>query len=76
MLTIGFLPRISGYIVALLAATVVVYLLHLPVETIGTRFGGIPSGFPRFHVPVFEYATVTTLISPAITVALLGAIGR
>src|SRR6202035_97778 len=67
-------PRIPGYIVALVAATVVVYLLHLPVETVGTRFGGIPSGFPRLHVPVFEYAAVRSLISPAITVAMLGAI--
>ena len=72
--TIRFLPRVPGYIVALLAATTVVYFFHLPVETIGTRFGGIPSGFPRFHLPVFEYSMVRTLISPAITVALLGAI--
>jgi SulP family sulfate permease len=74
LLTIRFLPRVPGYIVALFTATLVVYLLHLPVETIGSRFGGIPSGFPRFHVPVFDYATMRTLISPAITVAMLGAI--
>jgi SulP family sulfate permease len=74
VLTIRLLPRIPGYIVALLAATAVAYFLHLPVETIGTRFGGIPSGFPRLHLPVLEYTTVRTLISPAITVALLGAI--
>ena len=74
LLTIRFLPRVPGYIVALFTATLVVYLLHLPVETIGSRFGGIPSGFPRFHVPVFDYATVRSLISPAITVAMLGAI--
>src|ERR1700739_4308202 len=60
---IRFLPRIPGYIVALVAATAGVYLLHLPVETVGTRFGGIPSGFPHWHVPVFEYATMRTLIS-------------
>jgi sulfate permease, SulP family len=69
-----FLPRIPGYIVALVGATLAVYFAHPPVETIGTRFGGIPSGFPRFHVPVFDYSTMRTLISPAITVALLGAI--
>ena len=74
VLTIRFVPRVPGYIVALFTATLVVYFLHLPVETIGSRFGGIPSGFPRFHVPVFEYATMRTLISPAITVAMLGAI--
>jgi SulP family sulfate permease len=71
---VRWLPRVPGYIVALVAATVAVYFLHLPVETIGSRFGGIPSGFPRFHLPVTDYATVRTLISPAITVALLGAI--
>jgi len=74
VLMIRFLPRIPGYIVALVAATLVVYFLHVPVETVGSRFGGIPSGFPRLHVPVFEYATVRSLISPAITVAMLGAI--
>lgn len=74
ILTIRYVPRIPGYIVALLAGTALVYFLHLPVETIGTRFGGIPSGFPHLHVPVFDYHTVRTLISPAITVALLGAI--
>ncbi len=74
LLTIRYVPRIPGYIVALLAGTALVYFLHLPIETIGTRFGGIPSGFPHLRVPVFDYHTVRTLISPAITVALLGAI--
>jgi SulP family sulfate permease len=74
LLTVRFARRIPGYIVALLAGTAVVYFLHLHVETIGTRFGGIPSGFPHFHAPVFEYHTMRTLISPAITIALLGAI--
>jgi sulfate permease, SulP family len=69
-----YMPRVPGYIVALFVGTALVYFLHIPVETIGTRFGGIPSGFPRFHLPVFEYHMVRTLISPAITVALLGAI--
>jgi SulP family sulfate permease len=74
ILTVRYMPRIPGYIVALIAGTALVYFLHLPVETIGTRFGGIPSGFPHLHVPVFDYHTIRTLISPAITVALLGAI--
>jgi SulP family sulfate permease len=67
-------PRIPGYIVALFAATVAVSLFHLHVETIGTRFGGIPSGMPSFHAPHVSFQTVRMLISPAITVALLGAI--
>jgi SulP family sulfate permease len=74
LLTVRYARRIPSYIVALIAGTVVVYLLHLPTETIGSRFGGIPSGFPHFHLPVFEYHAVRTLISPAITIALLGAI--
>ncbi len=74
VMTVRYARRVPGYIVALLAGTVLVYLLHLPVETIGSRFGGIPSGFPRFHVPVFEYHMVHTLLSPAITIALLGAL--
>src|ERR1700735_3607477 len=52
VLTRRWLPRVPGYIVALVAATVTVYFLHLPVETVGTRFGGIASGFARFHLAV------------------------
>jgi SulP family sulfate permease len=73
-LTRRFAAHIPAYIVALVAGTLLVYMLHLHVETIGTRFGGIPSGFPRFHVPVFDYHMMRTLLSPAITIALLGAI--
>jgi SulP family sulfate permease len=69
-----FAPRLPAYIVALLGGTLAVLALHLPVETIGTRFGGIPSGFPHFHVPVFEWSMVHTLLAPAITIALLGAL--
>src|SRR5262249_42953898 len=67
--------RIPGYIVALLLGTVVVAILNLPVETIGTRFGGIPSGLPAFAVPHFRPDMIAPLLSPALTVALLGAIG-
>ena len=69
-----FLKRIPAYIVALLLGTVVVSVLHLPVETIGTRFGGIPSGLPAFNVPEFQSDMILPLLSPALTVALLGAI--
>src|SRR6185312_3850129 len=41
---------------------------------IGTRFGGIPSGFPRLQIPKFRFDLLRPLISPAITVAMLGAI--
>src|SRR5204863_9839201 len=43
--------HIPGSIVALVFGTSLVMLLQIPVETIGTRFGGIPQGFPKFHLP-------------------------
>jgi len=69
-----YVKRVPGYIVALFAGTVLVALLKLPVETIGTRFGGIPSGLPSLRIPHFRLDLLRPLISPAITVAMLGAI--
>jgi SulP family sulfate permease len=69
-----FVRRVPGYIVALFAGTALVVLLKLPVETIGTRFGGIPSGFPGIKIPQFHFDLLRPLIAPAITVAMLGAI--
>jgi len=67
-------PRIPGPIVALLVATCAVYLFKLPVETIGTRFGGIPGGLPRLEIPPFRSSLIHGLLGPAFTVAMLGAI--
>jgi sulfate permease, SulP family len=67
-------PAIPGAIVALVAGTAAVMALGLPVETIGSRFGGIPGGFPAPHFPEFHAALIPTLIQPALTVAMLGAI--
>src|SRR5258707_15520854 len=69
-----FVKRVPGYIVALFAGTALVVLLKLPVETIGTRFGGIPSGFPGIKIPQFHFDLLRPLIAPAITFAMLGAI--
>ncbi len=69
-----YLKRVPGYIVVLFAGTAAVALLKLPVETIGSRFGGIPSGLPHLKMPVFRPDLILTLISPAVTVAMLGAI--
>jgi SulP family sulfate permease len=66
--------RIPGPIVAMLAATVGAYFLKLPVETIGTRFGGIPSGLPHLVIPRWHASLVHGLLGPAFTVAMLGAI--
>ena len=74
LITTRITKRLPGYIVALVLGTIAVVLLKLPVETIGTRFGGIPSGPPHLHIPQFHWNMVHGLISPAITVAMLGAI--
>src|SRR6202047_2948811 len=67
-------PRIPGPIVALLLGTSAVYFFRLPVETIGTRFGGIPSGLPHLVIPKFRTDLIHGLLGPAFTVAMLGAI--
>jgi SulP family sulfate permease len=61
-------------LVALILSTVIVQLCNLPVETIGTRFGTIPSSFPLPTIPSFDFATLKNLIQPATTIALLAAI--
>jgi Sulfate permease family len=68
-----YAKRIPGAIVVTFGATATVLLLRLPVETIGTRFGGIPSGLPTIAVPKLQYDVVRQLLSPAFTVAVLGA---
>jgi SulP family sulfate permease len=66
--------HMPGPIVALLTLTAFAYVLQLPVETIGTRFGGIPRALPAFQLPDFSWATVRLLVAPTITIALLGAV--
>ena len=67
-------PRIPGPIVALLLATSAVYFFNLPVETIGSKFGGIPGGLPHMQIPKFRSDLIHGLLGPAFTVAMLGAI--
>jgi sulfate permease, SulP family len=66
--------RVPGSIVALLLSTVVVAGFHLPIETIGSKFGGIPQGFPHFALPSFHAAHILPLLPSAFTVALLAAV--
>ncbi len=66
--------KIPGSLIALLVTTAVVQLLHLPVETIGSRFGSISSSFPSPVIPDLDFGTVQKLIAPAFTIALLGGI--
>ncbi len=66
--------RVPAPIVALALGTLLVALFKLPLETIGTRFGGIPQGLPEFAVPAISLSDLRYLIMPAFTIALLGAI--
>jgi SulP family sulfate permease len=67
-------PRIPGAIVALIAGTAAVAVLQLPVETIGSRFGGIPGGLPAIAVPHFRADLILPLLPAAFTVAILAAV--
>ena len=66
--------RIPGPVVALVTLSLLAWALALPVETIGTRFGGIPQGAPAFELPDFSWETVRLLVTPTLTIAMLGAI--
>lgn len=66
--------RVPGPVVALVTLTLLAWFLHLPVETIGSRFGSIPQGLPAFVLPAFSWETVKLLVTPTLTIALLGAI--
>src|SRR5260370_2653043 len=68
-----YAKKIPGAILVTFGATAAVILLHLPVETIGTRFGGIPSGLTKLAVPPFHYVAFRQLLSAAFTVAMLSA---
>src|SRR5687767_11565458 len=66
--------RIPGSIIALLAGSTLVAIVGLPVATIGSRFGVVPGGLPELRLPDFKPELILTLLSPALTVAMLGAI--
>ena len=69
-----WISMIPGSIIALLFATVAATALSLPVETIDSKFGGIPATLPSFHLPEFSWDSARFLIMPTMTLALLGAI--
>jgi len=69
-----FVKAVPGAVVALVLGTLAVRFLHLDVETIGSRFGGIPSGLPPFHIPTFRPEMIMPLLPSVLTVAMLGAI--
>jgi len=68
------LQKLPGSILVLVFSTLVVYVSDLQVQTIGSRFGGIPSSLPTFAFPSFDISTLQDLVRPAFTLAILGAI--
>jgi sulfate permease, SulP family len=78
LLIMLFWPRVSrripGPFVALIVTTVVVRVLHIPIDTIGTRFGAISASFPHPVMPHVSLDRLTMLLMPAFTIALLGAV--
>lgn len=69
-----WMRRLPGPLAVLILATAVNALAALPVDTIGSRFGGIPQELPDFGLPALSLGTLGKLIVPALTIALLGAI--
>lgn len=69
-----WLAHLPGTVVVLVLSTLVVTLFNLPVETIGSKFGGIPQGLPSFELPDFDWQTAKQLYGSMLTLAVLGSI--
>lgn len=66
--------KIPGSLIAIVVSTLVTTLFHLPIDTIGSRYGGIPASLPSPSLPRLDFDTIRLLIQPAFTIALLGGI--
>ncbi len=69
-----WLAHLPGTVVVLVVSTALVSLFNVPVETIGSKFGGIPQKLPDFTLPDFDWATAKQLYGPMLTIAVLGSI--
>ena len=67
-------PNWPGMLIAVVAASLAALALGLPVDTIGKRFGGIPSGLPAPHLPAFSMALIWAALPPALSFTLLGGV--
>lgn len=72
--TLQTVSRVPAPIIALVGLSWLAWVLALPVETIGSRFGGIPQSLPAFQWPPLSWETAKMLVVPTLTLALLGAI--
>ncbi len=69
-----WLAHLPGTVVVLVLSTIIVTVFGLPVETIGSKFGGIPQSLPSLQIPDLEWDTAKQLLGPMITIAVLGSI--
>lgn len=67
-------PKLPGYLIAVVVASILVALFHIPVETIGSRFPHIPSGLPYPEFPAFTFEKLKSVIPAAFTIAFLAGI--
>jgi len=67
-------PGWPGMLIAVVAASLAAWALRLPVETIGSRFGGIPGRFPAPSLPPLDLSHVTAVLPAALSFTLLGAV--
>ncbi len=67
-------PKLPGFLIAVVLSALAVRLFGLPVETIGTRFGGIPTGLPAPALPSFDLARIGELVPSAFTIAFLAGV--
>jgi SulP family sulfate permease len=72
--SLSAMSRVPGPVVALVTMTLATWYFALPVETIGTRFGGIPGTLPTLSLPPFSWDSAKQLLIPTLTIAMLGAI--
>ncbi|MCW5255110.1 SulP family inorganic anion transporter [Verminephrobacter aporrectodeae] len=72
--TVHGFAHLPAPVVALVTLSLLAWALGFPVETIGSRFGGIPRTLPGFALPDFSWETVRLLVTPTVTIALLGAV--
>ncbi len=69
-----YIKKVPGSIIVLFLGTALAWSMKLPLETIESRFGGIPSGLPHFKMPTIRFDLILPLLSSALTVTMLGAI--
>lgn len=69
-----FTKKIPSSLIAIIFSSIICYLFHLPVETIGTKFGSIPATLPHPQIPYFDFSMLQEMLPSAFTIALLGAV--